>query len=113
MERIVKLVLAVLLSCLVSCSKTDEQKALALVEDYLERTADDPSSVQDIEVGSLITDDKVEHDLHGNKIRYKFASVSYRAKNAYGALVLVDGVVVKFDEGVTKIVCFNCFGGSY
>ena len=30
-------------------------------------------------------------------------------KNVYGALVN-QSVVVKFDEEVTEIICFNCFG---
>ena len=30
-------------------------------------------------------------------------------KNVYGALVNLS-VVVKFDEEVTEIICFNCFG---
>lgn len=39
---------------LASCSKTPQERAQSLIEDYLEQTANDPSSVQDLEVGVLI-----------------------------------------------------------
>ena len=93
---------------LASCSKTPQERAQSLVEDYLEQTANDPSSVQDLEVGVLI--DEVEKSKNGYDVPVKYASVSYRAKNEYGALVKESGVTVRFDKDVTKILCFDCFG---
>ena len=106
-QAIMKKVLLFIACCLLmACSKTPEQRAEALVRGYLERVADDPSSVQDIDVGVLV--DKVQLDLHSNKIHYKMASVSYRANNAYGALVK-GSVLVKFNEDVTEIICTDCY----
>lgn len=89
---------------LASCSKTPQERAQSLVEDYLEQTANDPSSVQDVEVGELFSiADTYPNDsgLH--------AVVYYRAKNAYGALVK-ESVSVRFNKEVTEITHFGDAG---
>ena len=103
MRKIALMVLAVFL---MGCADTPEKRAERLIEEYLERNANDPSSVRDLEVGHLI--DKNE-DPDGKKGKYKYALIGYRAKNGYGALVKAEFVTVCFDEGVTKIICFDCF----
>lgn len=101
-----KAIIILFVLALTACEKTPEQKAEALIIEYLEKNADDPSSVQDLEVGKLIDTDE---DEHGKKGRYKYAVITYRANNKMGALVKSDFVTVRFDEDVTRIICFDCF----
>lgn len=88
---------------LTACSLSDEQKAEKLVKEYLEVNANDPSSVQDVKVEGIVT----MEGMKNKKQKFKYASVTYRAKNAYGALVK-DEVYVKFDTLVTELICFDC-----
>jgi uncharacterized lipoprotein YmbA len=104
MRKVLFLIMAVLLA---ACSTTPEQRAQRLVTDYIKSTANDPSSVQDVEVSFVQL--KKEMDIKGNWIKRHYTVVEWREKNVYGALVN-QSVVVKFDEDVTEIICFNCFG---
>ena len=92
---------------LMGCSQSDEQKAEKLVTEYLKEYANDPASVQDIEVGGLVKMKGMQKAAWEKPQYYKYASVSYRAKNGYGAL-MKEMVYVKFDTLVTKIICFDC-----
>lgn len=96
-----------MLCVMMSCGSTPEQRAERLVTDYIKSVAHDPSSVQDVEVGALVDD--TERDLHGNTIHYWYATVTYRAKNGYGALMKSDNITVKFDSEVKEIICYDCF----
>ena len=89
---------------LTACSLSDEQKAEKLVKEYLKENANDPSSVQDVKVEGIVT----MEGMKNKKQKFKYASVTYRAKNAYGALVK-DEVYVKFDTLITELICFDCF----
>ena len=93
------------LFALAACSMSDEQRAEKLVKEYLKKTANDPSSVQDVKCEAIVQMEG--NDQKGRKGQYKYASVSYRAKNGYGALVK-DEVFVKFDTLVTELICFDC-----
>ena len=88
---------------LTACSLSDEQKAEKLVKEYLKENANDPSSVQDVKVEGIVT----MEGMKNKKQKFKYASVTYRAKNAYGALVK-DEVYVKFDTLITELICFDC-----
>lgn len=89
-----------------ACSKTPEQRAEGFVRDYLEQTVDDPSSVELVHLSPLR--DAKEQKVGGGTVPVKYMNVTYRTKNAYGALVKKD-VVVRFDDDVTHIQCFDCF----
>lgn len=104
MRKVLFLIVAVLLA---GCSSSPEQRAERLVTDYIKATANDPSSVQDVDVSFVEL--KKEMDIDGNWLKGHYTVVSWREKNAYGAL-MKQSVVVKFDEEVTQIICFNCFG---
>lgn len=104
MRKVLFLIVAVLLA---ACSSSPEQRAERLVTDYIKSTANDPSSVQDVEV--CFVEVKKEMDIEGKWLNRHYTVVRWREKNAYGAMVKQD-VVVKFDEEVTQILCFNCFG---
>lgn len=96
-----KLVILSLLVLLASCSTTPEERARRLVEEYLEQTANDPSSVQDVEVG-ILTDMSARHPNDSGL----WATVSWRANNAFGALVK-SSETVRFDREVTRITHFG------
>ena len=102
-KAIIMLLMAVTMS---ACEKTPEQRAEKLIMEYLEKNANDPSSVQDLDVGKLID---IDEDEHGRKGKYKYAVITYRAKNGYGALMKSDMITVRFDKDVTRIICFDCF----
>ena len=104
MRKVLFLIVAVLLA---ACSTTPEQRAQRLVTDYIKSTANDPSSVQDVEVSFVKV--KKEMDIKGNWLKRHYTVVEWREKNVYGALVN-QSVVVKFDEEVTEIICFDCYG---
>ena len=99
-KAIIMLLMAVALS---ACEKTPEQRAEKLIMEYLEKNANDPSSVQDVKVEGIVT----MEGMKNKKQKFKYASVTYRAKNAYGALVK-DEVYVKFDTLITELICFDC-----
>ena len=99
MKKVVFMLAAV--AMMASCQKSDEQRARELVTDYIMESADDPSSVQDIEVSDFIR-------MHGDTC--KIVTVSFRGRNGYGAIVKSGSMVVKFDSQVTRIVCFDCYG---
>lgn len=92
---------AVILLGLTACTKTDEERAQDMIRDYVMQTTNDPSSVQDMEFSKFIVLEK-EPD-------YKYMSVEFRAKNAYGALVKSPHYTCKFDKDVTRLIKFNCF----
>ena len=102
-----KFLFAVVSLMLAGCSNTPEERAKDLVTEYIKAVAKDPSSVQDVDLFSLI--DKPEKDLHGNVVHYWYTTVTYRARNASGALVKSDYITVKFDSDVKQILCFDCF----
>lgn len=93
--------LILLLLVLASCSTTPDERAKRLVEDYLEQVANDPSSIQDVEVGNLVDMSDTNPKDSG-----LWASVTWREKNAYGALVK-SSETVRFDRGVTRITHFG------
>ena len=86
---------------MVSCSKTPQERAQRLVEDYLEQVANDPSSIQDVEVGNLVDMSDTYPKDSG-----LWASVTWRGKNAYGALVK-SSEMVRFERDVTRITHFG------
>lgn len=98
------LVVAVMMA---ACSSSPEQRAEKMVTDYIKSGADDPSSVQDVKVDFVQL--KKELDLKGNVLKRHYTVVRWREKNAYGAL-MKHSVVVEFDEEVTEIICFDCYG---
>lgn len=98
--------LFLMLLALSSCTKSDEERAKELVEDYLADTADDHGSVEVIDV--RLVERTREHDLHGADVFYRTGVTHYRERNANGALVKKDAVV-RFDDDITKIDCFDCF----
>lgn len=102
-----KILLFVVACMMVACSTTPEERAERLVTDYIKSGTNDPSIVQDVDIGMLV--DKPEHDLHGNTVHYWYAVITYRAKNAYGALIKSDYITVKFNNDVTEIICYDCF----
>lgn len=102
-----KVILLVVACMMIACSSTPEERAEKLVTDYIKSGADDPSSVQDVEVGKLT--DQPERDLHGNTIHYWFTVISYRAKNRNGALEKSSAITVKFNNELTEIICYDCF----
>ena len=104
MRKVLFLIVAVLLVW--SCSSSPEQRARDIAEAYIKTGADDPSSVQDVEVTFLEV--KKEMDAEANRVRRQRVMVRWREKNAYGALVKRDAVV-KFDEDVRQMVCFGCY----
>ena len=89
---------------LIACEKTAEERALDLVTDGIKRSADDPSSVQDVKLTFLKK--KQEVDLHGNKIWHHYVAVDYRKKNEYGALVKKTKYI-KLDEECAKVESWN------
>lgn len=106
MKRIVLLLSCLLL--LVGCAKTEHEKAVDMITDYIHQIANDPSSVQDVEISPFIN--KLERDAHGHDILYRYVTVSYRAKNGYGALMKSGSITVKLDSACTQILCYDCFG---
>ena len=98
MRKLLFILVSVLL---VGCAKTDEERAQVMIRDYIMQTTNDPSSVQDIEFSQFIMLDD-EPDV-------KYMTVSFRAKNAYGALVKSPSYTCSFDKNVTKMIKFNCF----
>ena len=108
MRKLLFIFVAVLM---VACTMSPEERAEELVTEYIKSGANDPSSVQDVEVSPLRI--KLERDAHGNDFQFKYTTVRYRAKNAYGALARSDLIVVKFDYDVTEILCFDCLKDPY
>lgn len=104
MRKVLLLIVAVMMA---ACSSSPEQRAEKLVTEYIKSGADDPSSVQDVEVAFVKMEKEL--DLKGNVLKYHYTVVKWREKNVYGALVKRD-VVVKFDEEVKEIICFDCYG---
>ena len=104
MKKYIFAVMAVLL--LAACSKTPQERAEGFVKEYLEKTVDDPSSLEIVHCSPLL--DETENKIGGGTVPVKYMRVTYRTKNAYGALVKKD-VVVRFDDDVTHIQCFDCF----
>lgn len=98
MRKILVILVAVLLAC---CTKTDEERAQDMIRDYIMQTTNDPSSVQDVEFSQFIVLDD-EPDV-------KYMTVTFRAKNAYGALVKSPSYTCQFDKDVKKLIKFNCF----
>lgn len=88
------------------CTLTPEQRAQRMAEAYIKSGANDPSSVQDVEVTFLEV--KKEMDAEANWVRRQRVFVKWREKNAYGALVKKDAPA-KFDEDVRQLVCFGCY----
>lgn len=100
--------LFILFSLLVmtACEKTPKERAEILVREYLEQTADDPSSIEIVSLSDfIIMDSKTKS---GGTVPAKYINVTYRSKNAYGALVK-HNAAVRFDDDVTVIRCFDCF----
>lgn len=106
MKRTILFIACVLM--LVSCAKSEHDKAVELITDYIHQIANDPSSVQDVEVSQFIN--KLERDAHGHDILYRYVTVEFRAKNGYGALMKSESIVVKLDSACTQILCYDCFG---
>lgn len=98
MRKVLFILIAVLLA---ACAKTDEERAQDMIRDYIMQTTNDPSSVQDIEFSQFIVLDD-EPDV-------KYMTVTFRAKNAFGALVKSPSYTCQFDKNVTKLIKFNCF----
>lgn len=101
-----KVLLIIIGFSLMACSSTPEERAEKLIMEYLKENAHDPSSIQDLDVGHLMVRDEDEWGKKGN---FKVAVITYRGKNEYGALVKSDFITVRFDEDVTRIICFDCF----
>ena len=89
MRKLVFLLMVVSL-CLMGCRMNQQERAEKLVEMYLEEEADDPGSIEILKVTVL------EGDV-------------YRGRNRFGALVK-ERVTVCFNEKVTQLVCWDCFG---
>lgn len=90
----------------IGCTQTSEQRAQRMAEAYIKSGANDPSSVQDVEVTFLEV--KKEMDADANWVRRQRVFVKWREKNVYGALVKKDAPA-KFDEDVRQLVCFGCY----
>ena len=105
MKKYVLLSFVVLL--LFGCRMNQQERAERLVEMYLEETASDPESINVLDV--WVGDPKKEMDSGGNWVIRHYGIATYRGKNAYGATV-EEQVTVCFNEEVTQIVCWDCFG---
>ena len=102
-----KVILCLLMAiALTACEKTPEERALDLVTDGIKRSANDPSSVQDVKLTFLKK--KQEVDLHGNKTWHYHVAVDYREKNEYGGLVRKTKYI-KLDEECTKVESWDLF----
>lgn len=104
MKKLFITIAAVLLLGMTACTKTPEERAYDLVEEGLKQGADDPSSLQDLDLNFVTK--KEEVDAHGNRSWHHYVSVSYRENNKYGALVRQSRTVV-LDEECTKVEKWN------
>lgn len=93
--------------CLMGCRMNQQERAEKLVEMYLEEEADDPGSIEILKV--TVLDAKKELDANGEWVYRHYGSVTYRGRNRFGALVK-EMVTVCFNEKVTQLVCWDCFG---
>ena len=102
---------------LAACESTPEQRAEKLIRKYLDKTANEPSSIQDLNIGQLNEVDGKDYAqtmrMRGQKVfgrrKGQYVLISYRGKNDNGALVKTNLIYVMFDYEVTKIVCFDCY----
>ena len=100
------LLLSVMVLCLMGCRMNQQERAEKLVEMYLNDTANDPKSIEVLDVSIVKT--KKEMDAEGNWVIRHYGTATYRGKNAYGASVK-EHVTICFNEEVTQLVCWNCF----
>ena len=105
MKKLFLLTLMILL--LSGCRMNQQERAERLVEMYLEETANDPESVNVLDV--WVGEPKKEMDAEGNWVIRHYGTATYTGKNAYGAMVK-EQVVICFNEEVTQLVCWDCFG---
>ena len=102
-----KVILCLLMAiALTACEKTPEERALDLVTDGIKRSANAPSSVQDVKLTFLKK--KQEIDLHGNKSWHHYISADYREKNEYGALVKKT-LYIKLNEECTEVESWESY----
>ena len=105
MKKII--ILSVMAVCLMGCRMSQQERAEKLVEMYLEDTANDPESIEVIKV--VVGEPKKELDGEGNWVIRHYGTATYRGMNGFGALVK-ENVTICFNEEVTQLVCWDCFG---
>ncbi|MES1221633.1 MAG: hypothetical protein ABUT20_39400 [Bacteroidota bacterium] len=83
-----KKILLFFILLLFACSQTNEQKSAIAIKKFLQNVLNDPSSYEPVDFGKL--DSLFLRDPSNNQKFFSGYSVvhSYRAKNAFGALVL-------------------------